>query len=630
MVPTSRSASGAPQPPGGGLRKDTSSALVRRSRTPSRTESSSRKPQAAESSVRVALRARPLNTAELGRGDSSMLRFVSNNRSEMQVVSASAGGRELVRNFQFDVCACETVSQTDFFQLSGITTLLDSALEGYLATVFAYGQTGSGKTYSMSGLEEKLGLAREVAKGEEPSDGLIPRSIRYLFDAVAAKTPDTTFAMKASYCEIYNEQAYDLLNAASGSLNVRWNDRNGFYVQNLLVVQCDSLDDVMAVVDEGHRNRRVGSHEMNKDSSRSHSILTITLDQEVRDPNDGHSVVKYGKISFVDLAGSERLKDTKSSNTEETSNINKSLLTLGKVISALGSKSNAPFVPYRDSKLTKLLMDSLGGNSLTLMIACISPSPGVMEDTLSTLNYATRAKNIQNKPTIQMDPTESLILGLRKENQVLRTENVYLKQQLLQATGKLFPSGAAPPPDALRSPSYSTTEGQKPPARIAPLLSKPTMPEQPQSASPTAADFESLNGVMAAYQNQLIFLQQENAQLHANQGYSEHRLKNLIAENESLQELLEKATSTSRVNQDSTKLQGKNDAGEKLKAENERLKQQLQHHREKNPTDFDILDQVQQMNVRVEQLQKREQELMMALVRRPTTSSKREESSTHM
>ncbi|RLO12522.1 hypothetical protein DYB28_013865 [Aphanomyces astaci] len=312
-----------------------------------------------------------------------MFRFLSNNRTEMQVVSAGAGGRELVRNFQFDLCASEDMSQDDFFNLSGITTLLDSALEGYLATVFAYGQTGSGKTYSMSGLEEKLGLSKERTTSQDfddPSDGLIPRSIRYLFQSVANKSPDTTFSMKASYCEIYNEQ-------------------------NLLVVQCDSMDDVMAVVDEGHRNRR-----------RSHSILTISLDQEVLDPNDGHSVVKYGKMSFVDLAGSERLRDTKSANADETSSINKSLLTLGKVIAALGTKSNTQvFVPYRDSKLTKLLMDSLGGNSLTLMIACVSPSPVVMEDTLSTLNYATRAKNIQNKPTVQMDPKESLILGLRKE-----------------------------------------------------------------------------------------------------------------------------------------------------------------------------------------------------------------------
>ncbi|RHZ39190.1 hypothetical protein DYB31_002223 [Aphanomyces astaci] len=243
-----------------------------------------------------------------------MFRFLSNNRTEMQVVSAGAGGRELVRNFQFDLCASEDMSQDDFFNLSGITTLLDSALEGYLATVFAYGQTGSGKTYSMSGLEEKLGLSKERTTSQDyddPSDGLIPRSIRYLFQSVAIKSPDTTFSMKASYCEIYNEQAYDLLNAASGALNVRWNDRNG-----------------------------VGSHEMNKDSSRSHSILTISLDQEVLDPNDGHSVVKYGKMSFVDLAGSERLRDTKSANAEETSSINKSLLTLGKVIAALGTKSS--------------------------------------------------------------------------------------------------------------------------------------------------------------------------------------------------------------------------------------------------------------------------------------------------
>ncbi|EQC26091.1 hypothetical protein SDRG_16043 [Saprolegnia diclina VS20] len=584
-----------PQPPAnqGSARKDPPlGAALRKTRAPSRKAmdapppSLSRKP---DSTVRVIVRTRPLNAAEAARGEAPVLRFSSNNRTELQVVSAGAGGRELVRSFQFDVCASEEVAQSEFFELSGVTALLDSALEGYLATVFAYGQTGSGKTYSMSGLDEKI---EKRDRRHEASDGLIPRSIRYLYDAIEAQT-STKYTLKASYCEIYNEQAYDLLNPASGTLNIRWNDRNGFYVQNLLVVQCDSIDDVVAVVDEGHKNRRVGSHEMNKDSSRSHSILTLLLDQEAVDPTDGHAVGKFGKISFVDLAGSERLRDTKSSKTDETSSINKSLMTLGKVISALGAKggvaANATFVPYRDSKLTKLLMDSLGGQSLTLMVACVSPAPCFLEDTLSTLNYATRAKNIQNKPTVQTDPKESLISGLRHENQLLRSENAFLKQQL-HAHGI----------------TTSSKLGQeiKAPRQIPPLPTKPSL-----HVEANAPESDALGGVVAAYQSQLIYLQQENAQLHANQGYAEHRLGNLTRENEALRETLEKhqqAKPTSLAAQATI---------DRLTLENARLKAQLQSQ-QPSSGDQDILTQVRQMNQRLEHLQQREQELMLALARK--------------
>uniref|UniRef100_K3WW16 Kinesin-like protein n=1 Tax=Globisporangium ultimum (strain ATCC 200006 / CBS 805.95 / DAOM BR144) TaxID=431595 RepID=K3WW16_GLOUD len=354
-----------------------------------------------------------MNAVETARGDQHLFRFSAKETKEMRVVSTSSANRELVRSFQFDFCASEELSQGSFFRASGAMALMDSVVEGYLATIFAYGQTGSGKTYSMSGIEELLAIAHK--KIMEPvtspfrrdeahvdlSDGIIPRALKYLFELFEKAPKEVKFVVRASYCEVYNEQVFDLLNPASGALSVRWNDRSGFYVQNLLVVQCDSIDDLMAVVQEGHKNRRVGTHEMNKDSSRSHSIMTVHVDRETTDPNDGHVITKYGKVSFVDLAGSERLKETKSSNTEETSNINKSLLTLGKVISALASKTNTNFIPYRDSKLTKLLMDSLGGNSLMLMVACVSPSSIALEDTLSTLNYATRAKNIQNKPTVQ-------------------------------------------------------------------------------------------------------------------------------------------------------------------------------------------------------------------------------------
>ena len=241
--------------------------------------------------------------------------------------------------------------------------------------------------------------------------------------SAASAGDETTYSVRASFAEIYNEQVYDLLNLQSGPLQVRWNIRNGFFVQDLFVVECENVSDVMAVVSEGHRNRRVGSHEMNMDSSRSHSLLTLHLESESLDPDDGHMMVKFGKMVFVDLAGSERLKESKAMGVTltETGAINKSLFTLGKVISQLakkdkmGNQKGKEFVPYRDSKLTKLLMDSLGGSCMTLMIACCSPAESFLEETLSTLNYATRARNIQNRPMVQMDPKEQLIFNLRQE-----------------------------------------------------------------------------------------------------------------------------------------------------------------------------------------------------------------------
>jgi kinesin family member 12 len=172
-----------------------------------------------------------------------------------------------------------------------------------------------------------------------------------------------------------------------------------------MVVECTGQEDIIAVLHEGMKNRHHGSHELNKDSSRSHSILTVYLISQTKNANDGHIFKKYGKISFVDLAGSERLKESKSEGVmaKETGSINKSLFALGKVISMLskpGKELNAKYIPYRDSKLTMLLMDSLGGTSKALMIACISPSQTYIEETLSTLNYACRTMNIKNKPVI--------------------------------------------------------------------------------------------------------------------------------------------------------------------------------------------------------------------------------------
>ena len=234
--------------------------------------------------------------------------------------------------------------------------------------------------------------------------------------------------------EIYNEQLNDLLDPRSENLHYRWNVQNGFFVEDLMVVDCSNVNDMIAVLNQGMKHRKIGSHELNKDSSRSHSILTIYLVVELN--TNGQILRKIGKISFVDLAGSERLKESKSQGAmvKETQQINKSLFTLGKVISALSDKKNKnPYIPYRDSKLTMLLMDSLGGKAKALMISCVSPSAVYYDETLNTLSYATRTMNVKNKPVIQMDDKSQSIYNLTRENELLRMENKFLREQLQRA-----------------------------------------------------------------------------------------------------------------------------------------------------------------------------------------------------
>jgi kinesin family protein 12 len=286
---------------------------------------------------------------------------------------------------------------------------------------------------SIAGNEEKL--SKDVYVSDE-SEGIIPRSVRYLWQQMAQR--QESFYVKASFMEIYNEQLNDLLDPSSENLHYRWNVQNGFFVEDLMIVDCSNVNDMIAVLNQGMKHRKIGSHELNKDSSRSHSILTIYLVIELN--TNGQVLRKIGKVSFVDLAGSERLKESKSQGVmvKETQQINKSLFTLGKVISALSDKKNKnPYIPYRDSKLTMLLMDSLGGKAKALMISCVSPSAVYYDETLNTLNYATRTMNVKNKPVIQMDDKSQSIYNLARENELLRMENQFLREQLQRAANGL-------------------------------------------------------------------------------------------------------------------------------------------------------------------------------------------------
>lgn len=401
------------------------------SHPPSVSGNSSLVEQDGGESVKVCVRIRPMSLKEQAASNNHCLEV---QNPQLLILKQ----KNTARQYAFHQILDENIRQGQVFSEIGVPSLLDSSLDGYSCTIFAYGQTGSGKTYTMAGSEERLGRADYVS---DETDGIIPRSISYLWQRMGSRSEK--YYVKAGFFEIYNEQVRDLLNPSSGVLHCRWNMKQGFFVEELMVVDCLNIDDMIAVLNEGMRNRKSGSHELNADSSRSHSILMTYFISEISSEG-GHSIKRYGKSYFIDLAGSERLKETQSSGgmLVETKNINRSLFVLGKVISSLGDKKNRglkPHVPYRDSKLTMVLMDSLGGSSRALMIACVSPASSYVDETASTLNYATRAMNIRNKPLLQVDSQEHLILNLRREAQILRMENEYLKEQLARAAGGLPP-----------------------------------------------------------------------------------------------------------------------------------------------------------------------------------------------
>ncbi|CAL1543571.1 unnamed protein product [Lymnaea stagnalis] len=374
----------------------------------------------------VILRVRPLNAQESSRRDTFSADFPGDGQ-----VSINNSGT--IRNFQFNVVFEPDADQQDVFESSGIKKLVEGALNGYSCTAFAFGQTGSGKTHTMTGPPAQF---HTVGVTPDPNMyGVMQRSFKYLFQIL--KKQRTLKLVKASFLEVYNEQVIDLLNNSHRKyLTIRWSKNKGFYVENLFTVECETIDDLMAVLEEGLRNRQTGSHGLNEFSSRSHSVLTVTIDSETQpEPEDENLyITKRGKLSFVDLAGSEKVRDSTANGGPgmvESNSINKSLLVLGNCISHLcDPKKRQGHIPYRDSKLTKLLADSLGGNGLTLMIACITPSSSNVTETLNTLRYASRAKRIKTKPTIKMDPREKLIMTLKKEVKILRQENHYLRQQL--------------------------------------------------------------------------------------------------------------------------------------------------------------------------------------------------------
>ncbi|KFV42923.1 Chromosome-associated kinesin KIF4, partial [Tyto alba] len=330
------------------------------------------------------------------------------------------------KSFTYDYVFDPSVEQEEVFN-TAVSPLIRGIFKGYNATVLAYGQTGSGKTYSMGG-------TYTANQEHEPSVGVIPRVIKLLFKEKEQRQ-DWEFILKVSYLEIYNEDILDLLCPSKerpSQINIREDPKEGIKIVGLTERNVTCAQDTVSCLEQGNNSRTVASTAMNSQSSRSHAIFTICIDQ--RKKNDKNSSF-HSKLHLVDLAGSERQKKTKAEGDrlKEGININRGLLCLGNVISALGDENKkGGFVPYRDSKLTRLLQDSLGGNSHTLMIACVSPADSNLEETLNTLRYADRARKIKNKPIVNVDPQAAELHHLKQQVQQLQV-------LLLQAHGGTLP-----------------------------------------------------------------------------------------------------------------------------------------------------------------------------------------------
>eukprot|EP00062_Callorhinchus_milii_P000353 gi/632934275/ref/XP_007905800.1/ PREDICTED: kinesin-like protein KIF1A isoform X5 [Callorhinchus milii] len=379
----------------------------------------------AGSSVKVAVRVRPFNSREISRDSKCIIQMSGNTTT---IVNPKQP-KEALKSFNFDYSYWSHTTPADINYASQQQVyrdigeeMLQHAFEGYNVCIFAYGQTGAGKSYTMMGKQEK------------EQQGIIPQLCEDLFARINDRSnANLSFSVEVSYMEIYCERVRDLLNPKTkGNLRVREHPILGPYVEDLSKLAVTSFNDISDLMDSGNKARTVAATNMNETSSRSHAVFNIIFTQKTDDSNADTSTEKVSKISLVDLAGSERADSTgaKGTRLKEGANINKSLTTLGKVISALadvdsGSNKNkkkkkSDFIPYRDSVLTWLLRENLGGNSRTAMVAALSPADINYDETLSTLRYADRAKQIRCNAVINEDPNNKLIRELKDEVSRLR------------------------------------------------------------------------------------------------------------------------------------------------------------------------------------------------------------------
>ncbi|KAL7860084.1 hypothetical protein SRHO_G00152310 [Serrasalmus rhombeus] len=368
-------------------------------------------------SVKVVVRCRPMNEKERA---ANFERVVSVDVKLGQVAVRNprgASAHEHPKVFTFDSVYDWNSKQLDLYDET-FRPLVDSVLLGFNGTIFAYGQTGTGKTYTMEGV-----------RNDPERRGVIPNSFEHIFTHIS-RSQNQQYLVRASYLEIYQEEIRDLLSRdQSRRLELKERPDTGVYVKDLSSFVTKSVREIEHVMNVGNQNRSVGATNMNEHSSRSHAIFVITIECSELGP-DGENHIRVGKLNLVDLAGSERQTKTgaQGERLKEATKINLSLSALGNVISALVD-GKSTHIPYRDSKLTRLLQDSLGGNARTVMVANIGPASYNVEETLTTLRYSNRAKNIKNKPRINEDPKDALLREFQEE--IAR-----LKEQLEKRSGK--------------------------------------------------------------------------------------------------------------------------------------------------------------------------------------------------
>ncbi|XP_078146071.1 kinesin-like protein KIF3C [Centroberyx gerrardi] len=364
-------------------------------------------------SVKVVVRCRPLNRKEESNGPVGGIVQMDLRLGQVVLRNPRAPPSEPQKTFTFDAVYDANSKQRDLYDES-VRPLIDSVLAGFNGTIFAYGQTGTGKTYTMQG-----------AWMDPEKRGVIPNAFDHIFTHISRSQSDKQYLVRASYLEIYREEVRDLLDpnhANARALDLRESPETGVYVRDLTSCVCKSVKEIEEVMNVGNQARAVGATDMNEHSSRSHALFLITVECSQPGP-DGRKHIRVGRLNLVDLAGSERQAKTgvRGERLKEAAKINLSLSALGNVISALAD-GRSGHVPYRDSKLTRLLQDSLGGNARTVMVATLGPAPQHYDETLTTLRYANRAKNIQNQPRVNEDPKDALLREFQREIARLRAQ----------------------------------------------------------------------------------------------------------------------------------------------------------------------------------------------------------------
>ena len=367
-------------------------------------------------SVQVVVRCRPLNSEEQSNGNADIVTVdEASHRIIIRDPRANANGQP--KEFTYDAVFSQSSTQEEVY-VRAVAQIVDFVLQGYNGTVFAYGQTGTGKTHTMEGVFTDDALR-----------GVNPRTFDHIFSHIAteqAKNPQNQFLVSCQCVEIYQEDVMDLLRETvrgqeRAKLQLKASPDGGFVVVGAAKHVVKSSADCLKYLAMSKAHRAVGATKMNPGSSRSHCIFTLTVETSmVRE--DGEAHIRLGKLNLVDLAGSERQAKTQATGQrlKEGILINLSLMTLGQVISALTSRS-ATHIPYRESQLTRLLMDSLGGNTKTVMIANVGPADYNVDETTETMRFASRAKLIKNKPRVNEDPKD----GLLREYQVRVTRMIF-------------------------------------------------------------------------------------------------------------------------------------------------------------------------------------------------------------